>query len=75
MRLLIFSDIHGNQYAWQAFLCKLEDIEYDSVIFLGDIFGYYYGQKEIIEDLLVMKDLIWLRGNHDQLFLELILRF
>ena len=72
MRLLIFSDIHGNQYAWRAFLQKIEHMQYDVMAFLGDIFGYYYAQDEIITGLCLVEDLIWLKGNHDQLFLDLL---
>lgn len=71
MRLVIFSDIHGNDYALDAFLKKIEQIRYDRLVFCGDIFGYYYNQKQIIEKLLKRKDLIWLKGNHDQYFWEL----
>lgn len=72
MRLLICSDIHGNQYAWRAFLTQIDGIEYEQMVFLGDIFGYYYGQTEVIEGLSRIKGLIWLRGNHDQYFLDLV---
>ena len=72
MRLLICSDIHGNQYAWRAFLKQVSKINYDHMVFLGDIFGYYYGQNEIIKDMSAIKGLIWLKGNHDQYFLDLV---
>lgn len=72
MRLLIFSDLHGNQYAWRAFLSRIAETEYDRMVFLGDIFGYYYGQNEIMEGLSGRKDLIWLKGNHDQYFLDIL---
>lgn len=72
MRLLIFSDIHGNQYAWRAFLQDILKVQYDYLIFLGDVFGYYYGQDEIINGLSAMENLIWLKGNHDHFFLKLL---
>ncbi len=72
MRFLIFSDLHGNQYAWKAFSEKLREIDYDRLVFLGDIFGYYYGQDALLRELSRMKDMIWLRGNHDQFFLDLL---
>lgn len=46
-------------------------INADLVVFGGDIFGYYYGQEEIINDLK-QRDFIFLRGNHDQMFLDLL---
>lgn len=66
MKIVAFSDIHGNIYAFHAFLKELEHINYDQLIFLGDIFGYYYHQKEIITNLKENRKLLWLKGNHDQ---------
>lgn len=71
MKLIIFSDIHGNSYALEAFIEEIKGITYDYVVFCGDIFGYYYNQKEIITQLAAMDRLIWLRGNHDTYFLKL----
>lgn len=65
MRLLIFADIHGNAYALDAFIKLLPGIDYDEIIFLGDIFGYYYDQQKCIDSLKNISDLIWLKGNHD----------
>lgn len=71
MKLVVFSDIHGNSYALNAFLEKIKNISYHYLVFCGDIFGYYYNQKEIIRKLSEMDRLIWLKGNHDAYFLEL----
>ncbi len=71
MRLLVFSDLHGNSYALDAFLNRIQQESYDRLIFCGDIFGYYYNQHEIIEGLSQLEDLIWLKGNHDAYFLQL----
>ena len=74
MKLVVFSDIHGNSYALDAFLKKIKTISYDYLVFCGDIFGYYYNQKEIIRKLPEMDGLIWLKGNHDAYFLEIYQR-
>lgn len=71
MRLIIFSDLHGNSYALNAFLDQIKKESYDYLIFCGDIFGYYYNQQEIIEKLDQIDDLVWLKGNHDDYFLRL----
>lgn len=68
MKLVVFSDIHGNSYALDAFLEKIKTISYDYLVFCGDIFGYYYNQKTIIRQLSALDDLIWLKGNHDAYF-------
>ncbi len=66
MKLIIFSDIHGNQYTFREFIKQINQIDYDMLIFCGDIFGYYYGQKEIIDKLSELKNLVWIIGNHDK---------
>ena len=66
MRLLVFSDIHGNSQALYALLRMMSELEYDTVAFLGDIFGYYYEQEECLRLLKEIPDLIWLKGNHDK---------
>lgn len=71
MKIVVFSDIHGNGYSFDGFLDALSTIEYDEVIFLGDFFGYYYDQNRIIE-YCIENNFICLRGNHDQYLLNLI---
>lgn len=70
MRYIVFSDIHGNSYALEAMLKDIEDISFDSIIFLGDVFGYYYDQGRVLKLLSSMDNLVWLRGNHDTYFVE-----
>lgn len=70
MRIVFFSDVHGNQYAFRAFQKAMEAVQPDKVVFLGDVFGYYYGQEEILTELCA-SSYICLLGNHDQMFLEL----
>lgn len=82
MKLVIFSDIHGNQYAFREFVKDLErmkDAEYDMVIFCGDILGYYYGQTEIVAGIKDIssrlqsegKSFVAVRGNHDEFGLQI----
>ncbi len=71
MRLIFFSDAHGNQYAVRALFKQLAVEKPDLVVFGGDIFGYYYGQCEIIS-LLIDHRCVSLLGNHDQFFLDLL---
>lgn len=74
MRLVIFSDVHGNYYAFDAFCTQIKNMSYDYIVFCGDIFGYYYNQKEIIAGLRQLSEtgrLIWIKGNHDEYFLKL----
>lgn len=69
MKLVFFSDVHGNGYAFRAFQQQMERERPDCVVFCGDIFGYYYQQREILENLRV-KGWRCLLGNHDRYYLE-----
>lgn len=71
MRIVFFSDIHGNLCAFRAFQTQLTIEKPDMVVFCGDVFGYYYHQNEILADLLASG---WtcLLGNHDNYFLKLL---
>lgn len=69
MKLLVFSDIHGNSYSLKAIEHILANEEFDHVFFLGDIFGYYYGQPEIL-DFLINSNIQSVMGNHDFFALE-----
>lgn len=73
MKIVIFSDIHGNKFAFDELMKDISSLEYDYIVFCGDIFGYYYNQEYIIKKLDKLKKLIWLKGNHDQNFLDVYL--
>lgn len=68
MRICIFSDIHGNIDALNRMLEADADADY--FIFAGDIFGYFYEQKQIIDWLQNKRNLLAVRGNHDNNFLD-----
>lgn len=71
MKIVFFSDIHGNIDAFRVFQERMRDECPDRVIFCGDIFGYYYHQDEILAALFENQ---WtcLLGNHDRYFLDLL---
>ena len=73
MKICVFSDIHGNGAAF----CVAYDIiiseKADINIFLGDLCGYYFDQKEIFLMLQTIPNLIALKGNHDDLFLCIVI--
>ena len=68
MRICIFADLHGNAES----LNRMLEVEYgvvDRFIFAGDIFGYFYGQSEIIDRFMSFPDLIATKGNHEKYYL------
>jgi putative phosphoesterase len=72
MKIVFFSDLHGNIYSFQSFLNWLQDSGMDHCYFLGDVFGYYYYQNEILDILRNNTNITSLLGNHDQYFLDLL---
>jgi serine/threonine protein phosphatase 1 len=70
-------DIHGQHSMLQALLHTLNEIpltEEDILIFMGDYIDRGEDSKAVIETLLRLRDardnIIFLRGNHEQLMLE-----
>jgi putative phosphoesterase len=71
MKIIFFSDLHGNKYSFQVFLDWVQEQNIDHLYFLGDVFGYYYYQNEILDILRQNRNITSLLGNHDQFFLDL----
>ncbi len=72
MRICIFSDIHGNGPAFRVAHELIISEKADINLFLGDLCGYYFDQKETFSMLQTIPDLISLKGNHDAIFLRII---
>jgi putative phosphoesterase len=72
MKLIFFSDIHGNNHAFDAFIKSLsaQKDQYE-LVFLGDFIGYYYGANEIISYCRENK-VSCVLGNHDKYFLDIL---
>lgn len=73
MRKFVMGDIHGS---YKALLQCLErsgfNKEEDELIQLGDVCDGWSEVYECVEELLTIKNLITIRGNHDQWFYEFI---
>ena len=69
MRIAILSDIHGNLPALQAVLEDAKKHRLDHYFILGDLIGYYYDNKRVIDILNEIPASIIL-GNHELLFLK-----
>ena len=64
-KIAIFSDIHGNLEALKAVEKDLKSKnDFDRVVCLGDIVGYYPHPVECIEIVREMCDIV-IQGNHD----------
>ena len=73
MTIAVFSDIHGNIYSLEKALKIMEQYKPDKYLFLGDMAGYYYYQNESIDLLNNLDDLISIKGNHDEYFLNIMI--
>jgi len=71
MRFAAIADIHGNALALEAVLADIaaQGIDYANVVNLGDCFS---GPLEAgrTGDLLLLLDLVTVRGNHDRYLIE-----
>lgn len=65
MRLMVFSDIHGNLEALQCMLRDAADRNVHRSVCLGDLVGYGPYPNECIELMRSMKNCRCLAGNHD----------
>lgn len=70
MRMAIFSDIHGNQEAFEAFIAHSSAFHVDQYICLGDIVGYGANPNECIAMLRSLPDFRCVLGNHDAVAAE-----
>ena len=73
MRLLAIGDIHGHLTALDKLLESVAPTESDTLIFLGDYVDKGPNVAQTIERLVELastQNWIFLRGNHDQMFLD-----
>ncbi len=72
MKLIVFSDIHGNNHSFNEFIKDLSFRKDEfTTLFLGDFIGYYYNPNEII-DYCRQNAFVCVLGNHDQYFLDVV---
>lgn len=73
MRQFVMGDIHGGHKAMLQCLQRSSfDYDNDLLIQLGDVVDGYPQAYECVEELLKIKNLITIKGNHDDWFNEFI---
>ena len=71
MRTFVIGDIHGAFKALRQCLERSQfDYRKDKLIVLGDVVDRHDEVNECVEELLKIRNLIALRGNHDDWFDE-----
>lgn len=73
MRTLVLGDVHGGYKAMiQCFQRSKFDYEKDRLIVLGDVSDGWSEVAECFRELFKIKNLIYVRGNHDQWLLDFL---
>jgi len=73
MRVAIFSDIHSNQEALQAFLDHSLTRNIDRYMCLGDVVGYGANPNRCISMLRTLPHCLFILGNHDAATLGVVM--
>lgn len=72
-RTLVCGDLHGNYKGFKQALERCNfDYYNDTLISLGDVVDGHSQSFEVVEELLKIKNLIAIKGNHDDWFLQWI---
>lgn len=69
--IVVFSDLHGNTPALEAFLAALAAEEPELVVNLGDIASGGVDPRGTLDRLKGLPEVITIRGNHERQLLEL----
>jgi serine/threonine protein phosphatase 1 len=72
-RLLAIGDIHGCHIALESLLPPLAITAADTVVILGDVIDRGPGTRQVIDRLLDLRQhcrLVYLMGNHEEMFLD-----
>lgn len=64
MKIVLFSDIHANLPALEAFFRDIENREVDFIYCLGDLVGYNIWPNEVIEEIR-KRNISTIAGNYD----------
>lgn len=70
MRTLVMADVHGSHSGLVQALQRSKFSDEDQLIFIGDICDRNKESKACIDELLKIKNLIFILGNHDQYLLS-----
>ena len=65
MKIGIITDIHSNIYALKNVLDEFKKLKVEKIICCGDIIGIGPNPDETVKELIKVKNLIAVRGNHE----------
>jgi len=64
MKIILFSDIHANLPALEAFFKDIENKNYDAIYCLGDLVGYNIWPNEVVNEIR-KRNIPTIAGNYD----------
>lgn len=67
MNIAILSDIHANNFALEAVINDVEANQCEQIWVLGDLVGYYYWPKPVIDYFMNNEKCTVIKGNHEKL--------
>jgi len=71
MRTLVLGDVHGRIEALREVLIKSKfEYDNDKLILLGDLADGGYNTYDVVEELLKIKNIVFIIGNHDIWFMQ-----
>ncbi len=73
MKVAFISDLHANIFALNAVYADLKKEKVEFILVAGDLIGYYYWPKEVVDLLRNDSRVICIRGNHENILLETLL--
>jgi predicted phosphodiesterase len=68
VRIAVLSDVHGNPVALDACLARLDRLDVDERVFLGDVVGYLPGEVACLRALRA-EGFACVQGNHEAMLL------
>lgn len=68
MKIIVFSDVHGNIDSFETFLGIADSLEHERMYNLGDTIGYGAGPNECVETVRT-RNIPSVTGNHDDVVL------
>ena len=70
MYIAILSDIHANIYALDAVYDDFKNKNVENILIAGDIIGYYYWPKQVVQKLMNDDRVSCISGNHENILSE-----
>jgi len=64
------SDIHANIYALEAVYDDFKNKNVKNILVAGDLIGYYYWPKEVVQKLMNDDRVSCISGNHEQILFK-----